>query len=414
MNSALEHTILAHVNEDDIVAMARDVINIPSPTGFESGMSGYMRRTFENMGLAVSWQEVEEGRANVIGRWEGTGGGRCLMFNGHVDTSYTGQEQHLTGRGYKPRAVVEGGTLYGLGIYNMKGALVCYIQAVRALRAAGVKLRGDVIVAAVVGEIEKTQWGEDFVGREFRGYGVGSHYLVTHGVVPDMCILGEPTDMHLVLGHFGSLWVRISTHGPFMHTGFSTGRQHENSIQRMHDAIGAVLEWSAIWSERAAYGNKRGLVNLGGIRGGHAWRASRTPERTDLFLDVRVPPTIPMSDARREVEGLVTSLRGRFPDYGIESETYLSVPGAEISENHPLVKVIETNHRRVTGETAKRDTVLWSSDASVLTRFGIETVNYGPSSGPRDAEGEKVRIKTLVDITKIYALTAADLCEVAP
>jgi hypothetical protein len=48
----------------------------------------------------------------------------------------------------------------------------------------------------------------------------------------------------------------------------------------------------------------------------------------------------------------------------------------------------------------------------VLSRYGIETVNYGPSSGPRDADGEKVKIKTLVDITKIYALTAAELCGV--
>ncbi len=413
MNSALEKAILARVNEDHIVAMSRDVVNIPSPTGFESGMSGYMRRVFEDMGLAVSRQEVEEGRANVIGIWRGAGGGSSLMFNGHMDTSYSGQEAFLTGRGYKPKAVLEGGIIYGLGIYNMKGALVCYIQAVKALQAAGVKLKGDVILAAVVGEIEKTQWGDDFVGREFRGYGVGSHYLVTHGVVPDMCILGEPTDMQLVLGHYGSLWVRISTYGPFMHTGFSTGRQQENSIRRMHDVVAAVLEWMPAWGERAAYGNKRGLVNLGGIQGGHAWRASRTPERTDLFLDVRVPPTIPMNEARREIDSLVATLRGRFPDYGIESETYVSVPGAQISESHPIVKAIEANHLRVTGEAAKRDTVLWSSDASVLTRFGIETVNYGPSSGPRDAEGEKVRIKTLVDITKIYALTAAELCQVA-
>jgi acetylornithine deacetylase/succinyl-diaminopimelate desuccinylase-like protein len=75
-----------------------------------------------------------------------------------------------------------------------------------------------------------------------------------------------------------------------------------------------------------------------------------------------------------------------------------------------MVKAIEMNHQRVMGEAPKRDVVLWCSDASVMTRYGIETVNYGPSSGPRDAEGEKVKIRTLVDITKIYALTAAELC----
>src|SRR6266436_5203533 len=52
----------------------------------------------------------------------------------------------------------------------------------------------------------------------------------------------------------------------------------------------------------------------------------------------------------------------------------------------------------------------WDSDASVMTRFGIETLNYGPSSGPRDAEGEKVAIETLVNTTKVYALAAAEIC----
>ncbi len=72
--------------------MASDVINIPSPTGEELEMAKYMRRTFESIGLRVAWQEVEEGRANVIGLWEGAGNGKNLMFNGHMDTSNTGRE----------------------------------------------------------------------------------------------------------------------------------------------------------------------------------------------------------------------------------------------------------------------------------------------------------------------------------
>jgi acetylornithine deacetylase/succinyl-diaminopimelate desuccinylase-like protein len=117
-----------------------------------------------------------------------------------------------------------------------------------------------------------------------------------------------------------------------------------------------------------------------------------------------------MQDARREAKNLFTELKQEFPDYGLEFETFISVPGAKISADHPMVKAIEVNHRRVMGQPPRHDTVLWCSDASVLTRYGIETVNYGPSSGPRDAEGEKVAIKTLVDVTKIYALTAAELC----
>jgi acetylornithine deacetylase len=411
LDPKMVESILAAVCEEEIVAMACDVINIPSPTGEELQMAEYMRGAFRQMGLTVTSQEVEEGRANVVGRWLGSGGGKNLMFNGHMDTSNTGREEFLTGIGYKPHAIVKDGVIYGLGIYNMKGALVCYTHAVKALHRAGVKLKGDVILAAVAGEIEKTQWGE-YQGTEYRGYGDGTHYLVNHGVLPDMCILGEPTDMRVVLEHFGSMWVRISCTGIYVHTAFCEGREEMNSIRRMHELMETIMQWTASWEKKAAHGGKKAIVNLGGIRGGHPWRASRTPEKTDLFLDVRVPPTIPMSEARRDIQAVFFDLERKHPDWGLEFETYVSVPGASIREDHPMIAAIDANHERVMGNRPEREIVTWCSDASVLSRYGIETVNYGPSSGPRDAEGEKVRIKTLVDITKIYALTAAELCGV--
>lgn len=411
LDPALVERIVAEVCEDEIVAMACDVINIPSPTGEEFAMAQYMQKALHGLNLDVTWQEVEEGRANVVGRCVGCGGGRNLMFNGHMDTSNTGREEFLTGVGYKPKAVVKNDYIYGLGIYNMKGALVCYTHAAKALQRAGVKLRGDLIIAAVAGEIEKTQWG-DFKGKEYRGYGCGTHYLVNHGILPDMCILGEPTDMHVVLEHFGSMWVRISCTGIYVHTAFCEGREEMNSIRRMYEAMDSVMKWIANWERNAAHGGKKALVNLGGIRGGHAWRASRSPEKTDLFLDVRVPPTIPMTEARRNIQQMFLELEKKHPDWGLEFETYVSVPGARISEEHEMIKAIDASHELVMGKRPDREVVTWCSDASVLSRYGIETVNYGPSSGPRDADGEKVAIKTLVDVTKVYALTAAELCGV--
>ena len=402
--------ILSHVREDEIVKMACDVVNIPSPTGEELEMGKYMRTAMEAMDLDVTWQEVEPGRANVVGIWEGNGAARNLMFNGHMDTSNTGRESYLKGIGYKPHAVVKNGMIYGLGIYNMKGALVCYLNAVNALRRAGLRLEGNIFIAAVVGEIEKTQWSDEFVGKEYRGYGVGTHYLVNHGIVPDMCILGEPTDMQMVLGHYGTVWVRLTTHGHYVHTAFTRGREQETSIRRMQDVLSAVEEWIPSWEDKAAYAGHKGIVNIGCIRGGYPWRASRTPERTDLCLDIRVPPTMQLQEARKSAKQLFLNLRKRFPDYGLEFEVYVSVPGAEIDENHELVKTIEAMHRRVMGVPPKRTTVHWDSDASVMTRYGIETLNYGPSSGERDAEGEKVAIETLTNITKVYALAAAEIC----
>ena len=411
LDPKLVDCILREVREDEIVSMSCDVINIPSSTGEELQMAQYMQSTLKQLGLDVTWQEVEESRANVVARWHGTGGGKNLMFNGHMDTSNTGHEEFLTGVGYKPHAVVKDGFIYGLGIYNMKGALVCYTHAVKALQRAGVRLKGDIIIAAVAGEIEKTQWGE-FKGKEYRGYGCGTHYLVNHGVLPDMCILGEPTDMHVVLEHFGSMWVRISCTGIYVHTAFCEGREEMNSIRRMLELTPPILDWIATWEKKAAYGGKKAIVNLGGIRGGHAWRASRTPEKADLFLDVRVPPTIPMAEARRDIQQVFFDLQQKHPDWGLAFETYVSVPGARISEEHEMIRAIDRNHARITGKPPEREVVTWCSDASVLSRYGVETVNYGPSSGPRDKEGEKVRIQTLVDITKIYALTAAELCSV--
>src|SRR5437660_868336 len=290
----LAQQILSHIDESALVAMCCDIVTIPSATGHELAVAEYMRGQMEQLGLEITWQPIEDGRANVIGRLQGEGNGKCLMFNGHMDTSNTGDEPFLTGIGYKPRAVVKNGMIYGLGIYNMKGALICYLNAVKALLKAGLKLEG--------------------------------------------------------------------------------------------------------------------FVNIGGISGGHAWRASRTPERADLFLDVRVPPAMPMTEARKEARRFFLEIKKRYPDYGLEFETYVSVPGAGIAENHEMVRAIERNHQAVVGKPPRRSTVLWCSDASVLSRFGCDTVNYGPSSGERDAEGEKVAIQTLLDITKVYALTAAEIC----
>ena len=232
------------IDEKRLVNWASEAIGVPSFTGSEQAMAELMADTLGGMGLQVQWQQVEEGRANVLGTWAGAGGGASLMFNGHMDTSYSGREPWLAGvAGFQPRAFVKDGRLFGLGISNMKGALACYVEALRALQDAGVRLKGDVLVAVVCGEIEKAQWG-DAQGAEYRGYAAGSRYLVSHGGIADMCILGEPTEGKLVLGHFGSLWLRISTKGNFIHTAFSEGKRDQNSILRMRDVLEAVTTGS--------------------------------------------------------------------------------------------------------------------------------------------------------------------------
>jgi len=399
------------IDRDRLLDTASRMIGVPSFTGDEQAMAELMAQTLEDMGLHVQWQQVEDGRANVLGTRAGAGGGKSLMFNGHMDTSYSGREPWLRAvPGFQPSAFERDGRLYGLGISNMKGALACYVEALRALTDAGVRLRGDVMIAAVCGEIEKTQQGAA-QGAQYRGYAAGTRYLVTHGGVADMCLLGEPTEGKVVLGHFGSLWLRIRVHGGFIHTAFSEGRRGENSILRMHEVLAAVQEWIPTWEEDPAnaYRGAKAIVNVGAIEGGFGWRVSRTPHHTDLFLDVRVPPTKSMSVARAEVLEMVRGL-----PHDAEAEVYVTAPGAEIEEGHELVRAVDVAHEQVFGAKPERDVTRWFSDASALTRYGIPTLNYGTSTGLMDVElGENLEIDGLVQTAEVYARVAQEVCGVA-
>jgi acetylornithine deacetylase/succinyl-diaminopimelate desuccinylase-like protein len=384
------------IEADRLVQDALEAVSIPSFTGEEEALAEWMAERFRELGLEVQWQQVEEGRANVVGVRPGTGGGQTLMFNGHMDTSYSGKEPWLAGvRGFQPHGFVKDGRIYGLGISNMKGALVAYLAAVRAL--GDVPLKGDVMVAAVCGEIEKTQWGSA-QGAQYRGYAAGSRHLVTHGGAADVCILGEPTEQKVVLAHFGSLWLRLSTTGAFVHTAFAPPVE-DNSIVKMRPVLDAVLEWLASWAEETG-----GVATVGAIAGGFPWRVSRTPHRTDLFLDLRVPPGMEMAEARRKALDFARGL-------GVEAEVFVTAPGAEIEPDHPLVAALEASHEEVFGSPPERDVTRWFSDASVLTRYGIATVNYGTSTGLLDTvDGENLDIDGLVKTAEVYARAAQRVC----
>jgi acetylornithine deacetylase len=393
------------IQERRLVELGLSLVSTPSFTGSEEAAARVMARELEELGLDVMWQQVEDDRANVVGTWPGEGGGPTLMFNGHLDTSYSGDEPWLREiPGFRPEGFERDGRIYGLGISNMKGALAAYVEAVRSLREDGVRLKGDIQIAAVCGEIEKTQQG-DAQGAEYRGYAAGSRYLVGHGGAADYCILGEPTENKLVLAHFGTLWLRLRVRGPFIHTAFSSGRLEENSIVKMRGVLDSALAFLPEWEKEMSYGDVAGVANIGAIQGGFGWRTSRTPHATDLFLDLRVPPNVAMADARRRALAWARGLEG------VEAEVYVTAPGAEVDEGSAVVGAVATAHEEVFGAVPERDVTRWFSDASVLSRYGIATVNYGTSSGLPDAElGENLEIEGLVKTAEVYARAAQALC----
>ena len=397
------------IDERRLVGWATELVSIPSFTGEEQAAAEWIAEELRGLGCAVQLQQVEDGRANVLATRAGTGGGPTLMFNGHLDTSYSGREPWSQGvEGFQPVGVERDGRIWGLGISNMKGALACYLAALGALQ--GEELRGDVLVAAVCGEIEKTQFG-DAQGAQYRGYAAGTRHLVTHGGVADMCLLGEPTEGKVVLGHFGSLWARIGVGGDFVHTAFSEGRA--NSVLRLGELLPEISAWCERWAadEANAWGGAPAIASVGAVRGGFEWRLSRTPQRTSVFLDVRVPPSRTMASARGAVLDLARELAAAHPDWDVDAEVYVTAPGAEIDEGHALVSAIDAAHEQVFGAPPGRDVPRWFSDASALTAYGIPTVNYGTSTGLMEpGKGESLEVEGLVRTAEVYARVAREVC----
>ena len=278
------------------------------------------------------------------------------------------------------------------------------------------RLRGDVLVAAVCGEIEKTQYG-DAQGAEYRGYAAGTRHLVTHGGLADMCILGEPTEGKVVLGHFGSLWLRISTRGNFIHTAFSEGKRDQNSILRMREVLDAVLDWIPTWEgdEANAYRGAKAIVNVGALQGGFGWRVSRTPHRTDLFLDVRVPAD--EADAARAPRGAGAGARPREAVPRSTAWKARSTSPRRAPRSRRIIRSWPRSTRATPRSSARRRSGTSRAGSRTrprLTRYGVPTVNYGTSTGLLDTEyGENLEIEGLVKTAQVYALAAQRVCGVA-
>src|SRR5437588_5345936 len=159
----------------------------------EGEIAGFVANWLTKAGLEVEIDEPEPGRPKVVGIVRGTGGGRSLLLNAHMDTvGVAGME-----RPHEP--VVEGNRLYGRGAYDMKGGLAAIMVA--AAQAKKLSLRGDVILTAVADE-------------EYASLGTQSIVKQWHA---DAAIVTEPTALRLCVAHKGFVWLEITTQGRAAH-----------------------------------------------------------------------------------------------------------------------------------------------------------------------------------------------------
>ncbi|MGC9076905.1 MAG: M20 family metallopeptidase [Conexivisphaera sp.] len=411
--------LLRRIDGGRLTRTLTELVNIPSPTGSEQEIGAYMYSKYRELGLKVIWQEIEDGRPNVVGILRGKGGGKSLQLDAHLDVSFTGAEEFLYGGATSPKARVEeidGDTwIFGAGAFNMKNAHAAYLEAARAIIESGVELEGDLILTATSGEIEESQV-DSYLGKKYRGYGSGASYLVAHGPVGDYVIIGEPTGLKLMIGHYGSYWAKITASGgTVIHTAWSRGIP--NKVEQISEFISEFRAWKEKYEERLVYKGYRGIVNIAAVQGGFPWKASRTPGEASIYVDVRFPPGMTWMQVRDDLDSFIAGFNRRHPGYNVEEVPYAINPPTEVDEGELVVRAVKDAHRELTGGDVEVTYEIWYSNAPKYNSVGSKAINYGPGGAKRlsgltmaDKDREYISLSDLIIGTKAYVLSALSIC----
>ncbi|PYM61354.1 MAG: hypothetical protein DMD79_12970 [Candidatus Rokuibacteriota bacterium] len=389
MDTAVADRVLARVDRDALVDLA-------------------------SRGYQVELQEVEPDRLQAIATLPGAGGGPRLMFNGHTDINSLARG--WTRDPFTPW--VEGDRLYGHGVQNMKGGLATMIQAAEAIRQAGVRLRGDLVLACVVGE---TQGGE------------GTHHLLERGHRTDMAVLTEPYGLgHLVTLHGGILHLAIHTYGVTGH--ISQIEKTVSAVLKMTDVVQALQQVRFTFRPHAELPALPRL-NVGSIIGGRGERyvlvePPYVPDLCTIIVDVHFLPG-------QTVEGIVLDLRRRLdalrdadptlryeieipPPAFFKGRRRLVMEPVDVPRDSPIVQAVARHHQAVTGRPPAVIGALLpmsysAGDSSWLWKAGIPCLHYGPAGGFLETGpgGSYILISEMEACAKVLALTALDVCGIA-
>ncbi len=420
INTEAAKKVLAAIDRDELARLACDLTNIPSPTGQEKAIADYILDWYRANGLKAVSQEVEAGRPNAVGVLKGTGNGLSLGFNGHTDTSFTGTAEDLrmvakVEPDSELKGSIVGNTVRGLGISNMKGGLAAFMMAGAALKRSGVALKGDVVLAAVVGEISRTPVGQ-WQTKEYRGEGAGTRHLLTHGMHTDYAVCADGSDLNIVWTQTGVVQVKVTTYGK-AEAAWGSDRDKMpmdkyNAIVKMTKVIAAIEQWGAAFEKKYVYQSPTGpmfpKVNIGAIEGGAPYRPNYFPGVCSIYVDVRMPPQVRPVTIQNEIE---QALAATGLEYDIE--LYKSLLGHEGKNVDPLVKAAEEVHQYLFKTAIKPESPdrasIWT-DTNIYNEMGIPAIKIGPRGKRIGPRAEEIEIDVMVKAAQIYALMALDIC----
>jgi acetylornithine deacetylase len=407
----------AQARREDAITLLQELVRTRSVTGEEGAVAEVVERAFSERNLVVdAWEatpgEMEpyidhvgeqasyENRPNVAGVRRGSGGGRSILLNAHTDTVDPGAPAAWTRDPLS--GAVEDDLLYGRGSCDMKGGLVTHLTALDALSDLGLNLRGEVTVAATVGE---------------ENGGLGALSTILRGYRADAALITEPTRLALVPAQGGSLVFRLEVPGRSAHA--ATRDEGVSALEKFVPIFKELQELERERNAALSHPLYEGLenkvpINVGVVRAGN-W-ASTVPESLVAEGRVGLIPGEGVGPFKELVAERIDTVAGRDPwlrDHPPELQWFGGqFAPAEIELDAPICEAVREAHKLVTGEKPSVEGVPYGADMRLFIRFGgMPCVMYGAGDARvAHAPDEHISITDLLTATSTIACLLAGWC----
>lgn len=384
MSLSVDPVYLNRVLVDLVQIDSRNPSLTPGSPG-EAAIGAYLTRAMGELGLEVTLHELGAGRVNVVGRRPGSGSGKSLMWNGHMDTvGVAGMAEPFSGR-------IQDGRLYGRGSQDMKASLAAMLAGVKVLNEANIHLQGDLLLTAVADE-------------EYASLGTAD--LVRH-YTADAAIVTEPTDLALCRAHRGFIWYDVETVGKAAHgSRFDEG---VDAIMHMGRFLAGLDKLERALRQRPAH-------ELAGVPSLHAsiidggTEISVYPSTCHLQVERRTIPGESMAQATAELQAIIDDLATGDPRIQARVSAYLGRSPFAISAQAPIVQAVEAAATAHLGAAPRHMGATFWTDAAILADAGIDTVLIGPAGQGLHSAEEWVDLQSAADLAAILAHAAIRFC----
>ncbi len=421
--------VFQHLDSEEIAELALQLANIHGPAGHEEMVSEAVFDWMNANGIPARKLLVAGTRCDVLGTVAGVGGGRNLALNAHMDTVYRHVGEAQTGvedlAGY--RAWRENEKLFGFAALNDRGNLATLMVVAKAIQKSGIRLQGDLVLTAVVGETGGALI-EEYQGPEYLGKGIGTRYAIAYGPHVDYALICETTDFGVGWAQCGVSYIKITVTGEQFYVPrirpFPEMPIHENpsAIIKMSRIIEAVSDWANSYPDNHAVETPCGIcrpkVDIGAIRGGFPPRLTETASSCSIYVDVWRGPGVPARDIFEELRGVLAHT-----GIPVKMEVYLQRNGYIGQHVEPLALAVSRAYRGFTGAeppAVSEDVLSMWRDTNVYNECGIPSVTFGPKrhrpvAGWQTSQFAKYLIVPDMLLTaKVYVQTALEICGVAP